>query len=74
MIFFGQKIKDLKKGEGFTITKEEWEGTGLKTPLPSYFYAKLNRRGIRVVKVLKTSEGFYIEKIGETSSEINSKT
>ena len=39
-IFFGQKIEDLKKGEGIEISNEEWSGTKLKTPLPSYYYSK----------------------------------
>jgi hypothetical protein len=68
MIFFGQKIEDLKIGEGFLITYEEWKETKLKTPLPSYYFAKYNRGGVRVLRIMKTPDGFYIEKLEPTSS------
>jgi hypothetical protein len=63
-IFFGQKIDDLKKGEGIEISNEEWSGTKLKTPLPSYFYSKYNKGTKKMVSVVKTEKGYLIEKIG----------
>lgn len=63
-IFFGQKIEDLKKGEGIEISNEEWSGTKLKTPLPSYFYSKYNKGSKRLISVVKTEKGYLIEKIG----------
>jgi hypothetical protein len=71
MIFFGQKIEDLKKGEGLIITNEEWRGTKLKTPLPSYYYGKYNRGSVKLISIVKTTDGYLIEKIGETSSNNN---
>jgi hypothetical protein len=71
LIFFGTKIDDLKKGEGLIITMEEWRGTGLKTPLPSYYYSKYNKGTEKLISVVKTAEGYLIEKIGETSSKNN---
>jgi hypothetical protein len=63
-IFFGQKIEDLKKGEGIEISNEEWSGTKLKTPLPSYYYSKYNKGSKRLISVVKTEKGYLIEKIG----------
>ena len=63
-IFFGQKIVDLKKGEGIEISNEEWSGTKLKTPLPSYYYSKYNKGSKRLISVVKTEKGYLIEKIG----------
>jgi hypothetical protein len=63
-IFFGQKIEDLKKGEGIEISNEEWSGTKLKTPLPSYFYSKYNKGTKKLVSVVKTEKGYLVEKIG----------
>jgi hypothetical protein len=63
-IFFGQKIEDLKKGEGIEISNEEWSGTKLKTPLPSYYYSKYNNKSKRLVSIAKTDKGYLIEKIG----------
>ncbi|GBL34785.1 hypothetical protein EMGBS15_03800 [Filimonas sp.] len=63
-IFFGQKIDDLKKGEGIVITDEEWKGTKLKTPLPSYYYSKYNKGSKKVISVVKTEKGYLVEKIG----------
>jgi hypothetical protein len=63
-IFFGQKIEDLKKGEGIEISNEEWSGTKLKTPLPSYYYSKYNKGSKRLISVVKTDKGYLIEKIG----------
>jgi hypothetical protein len=63
-IFFGQKIEDLKKGEGIEISNEEWSGTKLKTPLPSYFYSKYNKGSKRLISVVKPEKGYLIEKIG----------
>jgi hypothetical protein len=63
-IFFGLKIEDLKKGEGIEISNEEWSGTKLKTPLPSYFYSKYNKGSKKVISVVKTDKGYLIEKIG----------
>jgi hypothetical protein len=63
-IFFGQKIEDLKKGEGIEISNEEWSGTNLKTPLPSYYYSKYNKGNKRLISVVKTDNGYLIEKIG----------
>jgi hypothetical protein len=62
-IFFGQKIEDLKKGEGIEISNEEWEGTKLKTPLPSYYYSKYNKGSKRLISCIKTEKGYLIEKI-----------
>lgn len=63
-IFFGQKIEDLKKGEGIEISNEEWSGTKLKTPLPSYYYSKYNTSNKRLISIAKTDKGYLIEKIG----------
>lgn len=64
MIHFGQKIEDLKKGEGIVITNEEWKGTGMKSPLPSYYYSKYNKGGQKMISVVKVQDGYLIEKIG----------
>ena len=63
-ILFGLKIEDLKKGEGIEISNQEWSGTNLKTPLPSYFYSKYNKGNQKVISVVKTERGYLIEKIG----------
>jgi hypothetical protein len=63
IIAFGQKIEDLKKGEGVEISNEEWTGTNLKTPLPSYYYSKYNKDGKRLISIVKTDKGYLIEKI-----------
>jgi hypothetical protein len=62
-IFFGTKINDLKVGEGLLITNEEWAGTKLKTPLPSYYYGKYNKGGFKQISCVKTHDGYLIEKI-----------
>ena len=64
IIAFGQKIEDLKKGEGIEISNEEWSGTKLKTPLPSYYYSKYNKGSKKVISVVKTEKGYLVEKIG----------
>jgi hypothetical protein len=62
-ILFGQKIDDLKKGEGLLITSEEWKGTKLKTPLPSYYYSKYNKDDKKTISITKTDEGYLVVKL-----------
>jgi hypothetical protein len=62
-VVFGQKIDDLKKGEGLLITTEEWNGTGYDTPLPSYYYSKYNNATEKLISVTKTADGYLIEKL-----------
>ncbi len=62
-VLFGQKIDDLKKGEGLLITKEEWKGTKMRTPLPSYFYSKYNKSEKKVISITKTDEGYLVVKL-----------
>ena len=56
-VLFGDKIKELKKGEGLLIKNSEWK---LKTPIPGYYYSKYNKKGTRSISCTKVEEGYLI--------------
>ncbi len=61
-IIFGDKIKELKKGEALLVKDTEWS---LKTPIPSYYYSKYNKdkaagKGKISVSCHKVDNGYLI--------------
>jgi hypothetical protein len=54
---YSKLVDELEPGEGFLVRTDDWPK---KTPVASYFASRFNKKGQRVIRVVKVNKEEYL--------------